>query len=73
LGRGDGTFGPGVVIDDGNGGDDPLIADVDGDGLEDVIAGMSSVGAVALLLNRTNVFVDGFESGDVSIWTASSP
>jgi hypothetical protein len=73
LGRGDGTFEPGVTIDDGDGGADIIAADIDADGLLDLLSTISQDGGVALLLNRSSLFVDGFESGDTTVWSTSTP
>ena len=73
LGNGDGTFAPGVTIDDGAGGADIVAEDIDGDGLLDLLSTISWDGGVALLLNRSSLFIDDFESGDLSVWSNSTP
>lgn len=48
--------------------------DLDGDGWPDLVVGNSGDPSVMVFYNRLGVlFVDGFESGDVSAWSSSVP
>jgi len=73
LGNGDGTFQPGITIDDGDGRSDTVVADIDGDGLLDIVSSIGWDGGVAVLINNSSLFIDGFESGDATIWSSSTP